>query len=69
MQLNTRLKKINDGKEIDYIKIKFESGDDLLLNKPLIFYEMLIFVRFAFKEYDKLYPKHFLEKTLCVKEM
>ena len=30
---------------------------------------MLIFVRFVFKDDDKLHPKHFLEKTLCVKEM
>ena len=61
------------GKETDYrkvyIKIKFESDDDLPLNKPLIFYEMHIFVRFSFKEDDKLYPEPFLDKNLRVKEM
>ena len=64
-----KIKKINGGKETDYIEIKIESDDDLPLNKPPIFYEMHIFVRFAFKEDDKLYPKLFLDKTLCVKEM
>ena len=66
------IKKINGGKEtdyrIDYIKIKFESDDDLPLNEPLMFYEMYVFVRFVFKENDKLYPELFLDKTLCVKE-
>ena len=68
-----KIKKINGGKETDYrkdyIKIKFESDDDLPLNEPLIFYEMHIFVRFVFKEDDKLYRELFLDKTLCVKEM
>ena len=67
-----KIKKINGGKETDYrkdyIKIKFESDDDLPLNEPLIFYEMHIFVRFVFKEDDKLYPELFLDKTLCIKE-
>ena len=67
-----KIKKINGGKETDYrkdyIKIKFESDDDLPLNEPLIFYEMHIFVRFVFKEDDKLCPELFLDETLCVKE-
>ena len=54
-----KIKKINGGKKTDYIKIKFESDDDLPLNEPLIFYEMHIFVRFVFKEDDKLYPELF----------
>ena len=41
IKLNPRLGKINEDKETDsrkdYIKIKFESDDDLPLNKPLIF--------------------------------
>ena len=64
-----KVKKINGGKETDYIKIKFESNDDLPLNEPLIFYEMRIFVRFVFKEDDKLYPELFLDEILCLKEM
>ena len=67
------IKKINTGKETDYrkdyMKIRFASDDDLPLNEPLIFYEMHIFVRFVFKEDDKLYRELFLDKTLCVKEM
>ena len=67
------IKKINGGKETDYkkdyIKIKFESDDDLLLSEPLIFYEIHIFVRFVFKEDDKLYRELFLDKALCVEEM
>ena len=67
-----KIKIINGGKETDYrkdhINIKFESDDELLLNEPLIFYEMHIFVRFVFKEDDKLYPELFLDKTLCVKQ-
>ena len=57
------IKKINGGKETDYrkdyIKIKFESDDDLSLNEPPIFYEIYIFLGFAFKEDDKLYPEFF----------
>ena len=62
-----KIKKINGGKKTDYKKIEFESDDDLPLNEPLIFYEMHIFVRFAFKEDDKLYADFFLDKTLCIK--
>ena len=68
-----KIKKINGGKETDYrkdyIKIKFESDGVLPLNEPLIFYEMHIFVKFIFKEDDKLYPELLLDKTLFVKEM
>ena len=61
--------KINGGKGTDYrkdyIKIKYESV--LPLNEPLIFYEMYIFVGFAFKEDNKLYPGFSLIKILCIK--
>ena len=60
-----KIKKINGGKKADYIKIKFESDDDLPLNEPLIFYEMHLFVRFVFKEDD--FNELSLDKTLCVK--
>ena len=64
-----KIKKINGSKETDYIKIKFESNDDLPLNEPLIFYEMHIFVRFVLKEDDKLYPVLFLDEILRLKEI
>ena len=61
--VNHKIKKRNGAKETDYrkdhMKIKFKSDDDLLLNKPLIFYKMHIFVGFVFKEDDKLYPELF----------
>ena len=53
-----KIKKTNGDKKTeygkDYIKLKFKSDDDLQLNKPLIFYEIQIFVGFVFKKDDKL---------------
>ena len=46
--------------ENDYMKIKFNSDDDLLLNKPLKFDNMIITIRSAFEEDGKLYPQVFL---------
>ena len=46
------------------MKIKFNSDDDLPLNKPLKFYNMTLTSRSAFEEDGKLYPKVFLEGTL-----
>ena len=64
---------MNGGKETDYrkdyLKIRFDSDDDLPLNEPLIFYEMHIFVRFVFNENDQLYPELCSGKSLCVEEM
>ena len=50
--------------EKDYIKIKFNSDDNLPLNKPLKFHNMTITVRSVFKEDSKLYPQVFLDDTL-----
>ena len=47
------------------MKIKFESDDDLSLNEPLILHEMHIFVRFVFKEDDKLYPEQSRQNFVC----
>ena len=46
------------------MKIKFNSGDDLPLNKPLNFHTMTIIIRPVFEEDGKLYPQSFLEKCL-----
>ena len=58
---------MNDGKlgeyGIDYLKIKFNSYDDLLLNKQLKFFNLTIIVRTVFEE-DKYYPQIFLDKCL-----
>ena len=50
--------------EKDYMKIKFNSDDDLPLNKPLKFHNMTITIRSAFEEDGKLYPQVFLDDTL-----
>ena len=43
---------------------KFNSDDDLPLNKPLKFHLMTIIIRFAFEGYGKLHPQVFLDDTL-----
>ena len=50
--------------EKDYMKIKFNSDDNLPLNKPLKFHNMTINIRSVFKEDGKLYPQVFLDDTL-----
>ena len=42
--------------EKDYMKIKFNSDDNLPLNEPLKFHNMTITIRSVFKEDDELYP-------------
>ena len=46
------------------MKIKFNSNDDLPLNKPLKFHVMTIIVRFVFEEDGQLYPQVFLDDCL-----
>ena len=46
------------------MKIKFDSDDDLPLNKPLKFHLMTITIRAVFEEDGKLYPQVFLDDTL-----
>ena len=41
------------------MKIKFNSDDELLLNKPLKFHAMTIIIRSVFEEDGKFYPHHF----------
>ena len=59
--------KINDTKEKDYekdyMKTKFNSDDDLPLNKQLKFHNMTITIRSVFED-GKLYPQVFLDDTL-----
>ena len=50
--------------EKDYMKIKFNSDDNLSLNKPLKFHNITITIRSVFKEDGKLYPQVFLDDTL-----
>ena len=65
--IKNKIKAINGGKENDYgkdyMKIKFNSDDDLPLNKPLKFHVMALIVRSVF-EGGKLYPQVFLDDAL-----
>ena len=64
-----KIKEISSGEcdyEKDYIKIKFNSDDNLPLNKPLKFHSMTITIRSVFEEDGKLYPQVYLDGTLYV---
>ena len=51
--------------EENYMKIKFNSDDNLPLNKPLKFHNMTIIFRSVFEEDGKFfYPHVFLDDTL-----
>ena len=63
----SRIKKIDDDwleYTKDYMKIQFNSDDNLPLNKPLKFYQMTITIRCVFSEDNKLYPQVFLDEAL-----
>ena len=66
--IKNKIKAINGGKENDYgkdyMKIKFNSDNDLPLNKPLKFHLMEIIIRPVFEEVGKLYPQVFLNDAL-----
>ena len=65
MELETKSKKISGNEcdyEKDYMKIRFNSDDDLPLNKQ--FHNMIITIRSVFEEDGKLYPQVFLDDTL-----
>ena len=65
--IRDKIKEISNGVcdyEKDYLKIKFNSDDNLPLNKPLNFHNMTITIRSVFEEDDELYPQVFLDDTL-----
>ena len=63
-----KIKTINGGKENDYVKdymkMKFNSDDDLPLRKPLKFHATTIIIRCFFEEDGKLYPQGSLDEAL-----
>ena len=66
-RIRDKIKEVSNGEcdyEKDYMKIKFNSDDDLPLNKPLKFYLIIITIRSVFKEDHKRYPQVFLDDTL-----
>ena len=66
--IKNKIKAINGGKENDYGKdymtIKFNSDNNVPLNKPLKFHLMTIISRCVFSEDGQLYPQLFLDDTL-----
>ena len=65
--IRNKIKKISGDEcdyEKDYMKIKFNSDDNLPLNKPLKFHNMTITIRSVFKEDGKLYPQVLLDDAL-----
>ena len=65
--IKDKIKEINSHEcdyEKDYMKIKFNSDDNLPLNKPLNFHLMTITIKFVFEEDGKLYLQVFLDDTL-----
>ena len=55
-------KKLNTGKI--FKKIRFESNDDLPLNKPIKLRLLTIIIRSVFSENGKFYPQLFLDDAL-----
>ena len=65
--IRNKTKEINSNEcdyEKDYMKTKFNSDEDLPLNKSLKFRLMTITIRYVFEEDGKLYPQVFLDDTL-----
>ena len=65
--IKKKIDAINSGEcdyEKDYMNIKFNSDDDLSLNKPLKFHVMTIIIRSVFEEDGKLYPQVVLDDAL-----
>ena len=62
-EIKNEIKIINGGKEgqygKDFLKTKFDTDDDLLLNKLLRFPTMTIVVRSVFEDDGKFYPQIF----------
>ena len=65
--IRDRIKEISSDKcdyKKDYMKIKFNSDDNLPSNWPLKFHNMTIIIRSVFEEDGRLYPKVFLDDNL-----
>ena len=66
--IKNKIKAMNGDKEIDYekdyMKIKFNSDENVSFNKSLKSHLMTISIRCIFSEDGKLYPQLFLDDTL-----
>ena len=66
-EIKNKMEAINSGEcdyQKDFMKIKFNSDDDLPLNKPLKFHMNTIIIRSVFEEDGKLHPQVFLDDAL-----
>ena len=65
MGVKKEIETTNGGKENEYgedfTKIRFESNDDLPLNKPIKLRFLRIIIRSVFSENGKYYPQLFLD--------
>ena len=67
VELWVKFKKIDDDwleYTKGYKKIKFNSDDNLPLNKTLKFHTITVTIRCVFSEDNKLYPQVFLDEAL-----
>ena len=66
--IKKEIETINGGEKIEYgkdfLKIRFESNDDLPLNKPVKLRLLTIIIRSVFSENGKFYPQFFLDDAL-----
>ena len=65
--IKNKIKDVSSGKrdyEKDYMKIKFNSADNLPLKKQLKFHNMTIVIRCGFSEGGKFYSQLFLDDNL-----
>ena len=67
-ELKKEIETINGGEKIEYgkdfRKIRFESNDDFVLNKPIKLRLLTIIIMSIFSEDGKFYPQSFLDDAL-----
>ena len=68
MELKDCIEKMNDSKlgecKKDFMKIKFHSNDDILLNKVWYILNAIVVIRSIFEKDGKYYPYIFLDDCL-----
>ena len=67
--IKNQIVKINNGLggkyDKHYMKIKFDSDDDLPVDKLMRFYDLTVTIRSIFEKDGKYYPQIFLHNSLC----
>ena len=73
LNIKYKIERTNDSKLTEYgkdfMKIKFNSGDNLPLGKILKLRMLAVIVRSVFQKDGKYYPQVFLDKCLCKIQM